>query len=294
MKHKYVVFLAAFWLSCLFSLPAHARVTKVVDGLHTGGAGGKDSSTAIHAPRVFRPAQTQETSYLIISDGTAKYSYEEQAGWQALGFDDSTWNFVIAPSQGLCAPGAVPEGEPEPIWGENPQEFQTIFVRKGFTLDPGARVDILAGADDDYDLYINGVLVGSNHDGWAGSDFYTNIQLQAGENVLAMMATDVGGGCQSVTFGVLSPCECIDKDGDGYGDPACENCPHLEQDCDDTKPNVHPGFREGPFGDPSCSDSLDNDCDGYIDAADSGCCECIDSDGDGYGYPGCEDRKSVV
>jgi hypothetical protein len=32
-----------------------------------------------------------------------------------------------------------------------------------------------------------------------------------------------------------------------------------------------PGEPEGPFGDPSCSDSVDNDNDGQTDAADSGC-----------------------
>ncbi len=83
-------------------------------------------------------------------------------------------------------------------------------------------------------------------------------------------------------------CECVDGDDDGYGDPACENCTHPETDCDDSSPDVNPGAFEGPHGDPTCSDTLDNDCDGYVDGDDGACCECVDGDSDGYGDPGCE------
>jgi hypothetical protein len=47
---------------------------------------------------------------------------------------------------------------------------------------------------------------------------------------------------------------------------------------------------EGPAGDSTCGDSLDNDCDGLTDTADSDCGAtdpaCIDNDGDGYGTNG--------
>jgi hypothetical protein len=33
---------------------------------------------------------------------------------------------------------------------------------------------------------------------------------------------------------------------------------------------------EGPFGDPTCSDALDNDCDGLTDDADGYCIDAID------------------
>ncbi len=65
---------------------------------------------------------------------------------------------------------------------------------------------------------------------------------------------------------------------------------------------------EGPFGDPTCSDAADNDCDGATDAADSGCaqqcvpspevCDGVDNDCDGqidngtegpFGDPSCSD-----
>src|SRR5687768_15496572 len=102
------------------------------------------------------PAQAQEPSFHIVSDGTAKYSYTEESDWETLGFDDSAWRFVVAPSGGLCSPSPAPPGEPNNIWGEDPQEFQTIFVRKTFTLDDATTANVIAGADDDYDLFING------------------------------------------------------------------------------------------------------------------------------------------
>ena len=60
--------------------------------------------------------------------------------------------------------------------------------------------------------------------------------------------TDSGDGCSA-------GCEkeCIDQDGDGYG----ENCA-LGEDCDDENPQINPGQEE------NCQDNLDNNCDGVI------------------------------
>jgi len=58
---------------------------------------------------------------------------------------------------------------------------------------------------------------------------------------------------------------CIDRDSDGYGDPASPSCPYPQLDCDDTNPNVNPGTVE------ICDDGIDNDCDGLIDCGDLDC-----------------------
>ncbi|MFQ5877089.1 MAG: putative metal-binding motif-containing protein, partial [Acidobacteriota bacterium] len=42
-------------------------------------------------------------------------------------------------------------------------------------------------------------------------------------------------------------------------------------DCDDLDPAVHPAVNEGPPGAATCSDGIDNNCDGRIDAADANC-----------------------
>jgi len=66
----------------------------------------------------------------------------------------------------------------------------------------------------------------------------------------------------------LSAC-CVDNDGDGYagGRPGPALCIQPGLDCDDTDPTVNPGATEGPYGDPTCSDGLDNDCNGLADNA---------------------------
>ena len=71
----------------------------------------------------------------------------------------------------------------------------------------------------------------------------------------------------------MSDSDCRDADGDGFEDTACGG-----SDCDDMNPAVNPGVTEGPPGDPTCSDMLDNDCDRLGDAWDTDCCD--DADGD--------------
>ena len=52
------------------------------------------------------------------------------------------------------------------------------------------------------------------------------------------------------------PPPCPDLDGDGYGSPASEFCPHPELDCDDNERYVYPGAAE------VCNDGIDNQCEG--------------------------------
>ena len=59
---------------------------------------------------------------------------------------------------------------------------------------------------------------------------------------------------------------CPDADGDGFSDEACGG-----DDCDDTDPAVNPGAAEGPAGDVTCSDGVDNDCNGLADGDEPTC-----------------------
>jgi hypothetical protein len=68
---------------------------------------------------------------------------------------------------------------------------------------------------------------------------------------------------------LFSPDQDCDKDKDGYDSAACGGT-----DCDDSEAQVNPGEKEGPAGGASCSDSLDNDCDGATDLNDSDCVDC--------------------
>jgi hypothetical protein len=65
------------------------------------------------------------------------------------------------------------------------------------------------------------------------------------------------------------PDQDCDVDRDTYISPACGG-----DDCNDGEAKVNPGETEGPPGSPSCSDNLDNDCDGNPDLQDSDCVNC--------------------
>ncbi len=75
----------------------------------------------------------------------------------------------------------------------------------------------------------------------------------------------------------------LDADGDGHVSEDCGG-----DDCDDQDPAVNPGMVEGPEGDETCTNAVDDDCDGYLDQDDPGCIPCVDQDGDGYGAPASE------
>jgi len=79
-----------------------------------------------------------------------------------------------------------------------------------------------------------------------------------------MLASNGGDG----TVAVSGTGACPDLDGDGYS-TAGGVCGQV--DCDDSNAAVNPGMVEGPPFDPTCSDTLDNDCDGDVDSADSRC-----------------------
>jgi len=61
----------------------------------------------------------------------------------------------------------------------------------------------------------------------------------------------------------------VDNDKDGY--PICVMTGQQYGDCNDNNPNVNPGMTEGPFGDPTCSDGLDNNCNTKADAVEPRC-----------------------
>ncbi|MBI4160962.1 MAG: putative metal-binding motif-containing protein, partial [Acidobacteria bacterium] len=106
-------------------------------------------------------------------------------------------------------------------------------------------------------------------------------------------ADTLDNDCDGATDATDPSCQetpmCPDADADGFADcltdTSCDPGALTCGDCDDTDPAVNPGAAEGPSGDPTCSDLLDNDCDGAVDSADPGCAPvtpCPDADGDGF------------
>ncbi len=63
----------------------------------------------------------------------------------------------------------------------------------------------------------------------------------------------ITGNAGSVDF--VASINCIDNDGDGYGNPADASCEQPELDCDDTDPEINPGATE------DWGNGIDDDCD---------------------------------
>jgi len=115
-------------------------------------------------------------------------------------------------------------------------------------------------------------------------------------------ATDCNDNNASISPGAMdSNCNNIDENCDGFVDEGyvvtITNCGYSN--CSSTglvtcldgveidtciTGSAHP---EGPADDPTCYDSIDNDCDGETDLDDTNCIKpCVDNDGDGFGKPG--------
>ncbi|MET0028375.1 MAG: putative metal-binding motif-containing protein [Candidatus Thiodiazotropha sp.] len=77
------------------------------------------------------------------------------------------------------------------------------------------------------------------------------------------------------------PVECVDMDADGYSATG-GSCGPI--DCNDMDSTINPGATE------SCSDGIDNNCNGLIDSADMNAVDCpiscTDKDQDGYSIEG--------
>ncbi len=76
---------------------------------------------------------------------------------------------------------------------------------------------------------------------------------------------------------VVIPITCVDGDSDGYNGYDAEDCP-SGTDCNDANEFINPGMPE------DCFNTVDDDCDGDIDFADSECQVngCVDTDTDGF------------
>ncbi|MBI2340088.1 MAG: hypothetical protein HYU99_06985 [Deltaproteobacteria bacterium] len=106
------------------------------------------------------------------------------------------------------------------------------------------------------------------------------------------------------SYDMLSSCdEAADDDGDGYCEAIYE-CPDESLgagDCDDDDPDINPGVTEIE-DDGTCSDEIDNNCDGGTDT-DATCPDysATDDDGDGYSEDGtvggaedCDDEDATI
>lgn len=122
------------------------------------------------------------------------------AGWNTAGFDASGWN---TPKEG----NSVLNGQPNLLpgfedsvaqWIWDPSDNNTVYLRREFEISQSVfdkidQLSVTITADDGYDLYINGNLVGADFGSWAVPETYDiTAQLQPGQNVLAIEAANAG------------------------------------------------------------------------------------------------------
>ncbi|MBW2702918.1 MAG: hypothetical protein JRF33_19020 [Deltaproteobacteria bacterium] len=126
------------------------------------------------------------------------------------------------------------------------------------------------------DSCVGGACASENNDENSCDDENTNTEnaCRNGECVVVGPDCTVDDDCPLGTW--CEPISCFegscvvgqrDDDGDGFITLQCEG----GTDCDDTLAAVNPDGWEGPYGDPTCTNVVDDDCDGLTEELEAGC-----------------------
>lgn len=118
------------------------------------------------------------------------------------------------------------------------------------------------GADctSDADCDDSNVCTDDVCDSVEGCKYIDNIAPCDDGDICSILDTCAGGAC-------VAGATDLDADSDGYYDADCPN----GDDCADDDPAVNPGATEGLSEPASCTDAIDNDCDGLSDGSDASC-----------------------
>lgn len=139
-------------------------------------------------------ATSSSATVLIATDSSWKItaSAPSASDWNSnAAFDDSAWQSATE-----LASWSLPGSSAKVIWSSGGQFSTTetqVWARKVFNLSTLPLSAVLDGGfDDDGDLFINGTLVVSNHNGYADNflDVDVTPYLATGINLIAFTATD--------------------------------------------------------------------------------------------------------
>lgn len=184
-------------------------------------------------------------------------------GFEATGFDDSSWATGTAPLGTTCG---FSESLPAPTGTGGGPLAGDLLLRKTFTVPAGTGAgSITVLVDNDVAVYLNGGLVGSAiHENCADNAppapfTFPAGTLNAGQNVLAIRAADRGGDRY---IEAKLDVELVDTDGDGIVDSS-DNCPTIANA--DQADADHDGLGD------ACDtfDNRDDDSDGIANGADN-------------------------
>lgn len=136
---------------------------------------------------------------VITADNHWRVSKTHVGGWKERTFDDSRWEFSIAPAPDR-ADLATEETSYRTMWvpgGSQPRT--TAYFRRIVPMpdrDRLERVTMISAADDDHRIYVNGTAVVSDSDLSAGPVVFSDITqfIRTGDNIFAVAAMNDSGG----------------------------------------------------------------------------------------------------
>lgn len=136
-----------------------------------------------------------ELDSFLVTNGEWLALQVEESGWEQPGFDDSHW--ARAQVRSPAGTSHYLNGQMPALAGAlwAPVPSPEVFFRRRFHLSSISGDEILyITVDNAFDVYVNGIFVGTD-DNWGSTETYDISDfLSAGENLIAIKGEDFGDG----------------------------------------------------------------------------------------------------
>jgi rubredoxin len=130
----------------------------------------------------------------------------EDLGWNKSTYDDSMWGTTVVSSwreKDVAERTGTPAGDPSPIWDSF--DSGEVYLRKKISVTFATEFSAHIQSRGSYELYIDGVMVGSNFDkeAWRSPDEYeVSSYLTPGDHLIAIKSKRSKGDSYGVMFSI--------------------------------------------------------------------------------------------